>query len=242
MLALAVANSAVLMPVTPHAISRLVLPSYSSEHLLELTSEDDGSDCRLPVLLRFSEGTRLEDWFRTGKGASGVPLGVECIARKSLFESVAGKALAPWDLVGVSDGCEDLCCAVFKDVERNGFVPQVVLLRLEAELYTGGGGVTRYREEYASNARQPAGPPPLRLGELVATLTCDSASPCSGDGLAIQLDGPGEAVLFSAAGRLPMLISSETWEARSCAADALPELQQESRLLARPVLARASDE
>lgn len=218
-----------LLPLAPRAVGRLKLPTYSSEHVLLFTRADSAEDARvLPVLLRYSTGTRLEQLAKDGVLTNSVPLSMECIARKSLFEAVSGKAMAPWDMVGVDDGCSTLPEAVIRFATQNGWAAQCVLLSLEAELYTGTTGVARYREEYTAGpnaARSVAGPQPLRLGELAAALRCAGDSRSDGDDLTIELDDPGEAVLYGRLVQLPILITEETWEARALTQEVLPEEQ-----------------
>jgi len=221
-----------LLPLTPRTVSRLSLPTYSSEHVLLFGRADGADDQRLlPVLLRYSQGVRLEDFAREGVLRNSVPLGMECIARKSLFEAVSGTAMAPWDLVGVDTGCSNLPEAVIRYANARGWAAQFVLLSLEAELYTGKSGVARYREEYAAgpNAARPVGPPPLRLGELAAVLRCTPTS--GGDDLTIELDDPGEAAMYGRVVQLPLLIAEETWEARAVASEGLPQEQRRTPFL-----------
>ena len=218
-----------LIEVRPLRISRLTLPVYSSEHCLHLVrSDDDSDDGRvLPVLLRFAEGERLERFF--GGITESIPLSVECIARKKLFEAAASRSFAPWDMIGVADGCSSLSAAVLRFAAQQGWSPQGATLYLESELFTGGTGVARYREEYASSASELQGEKrgcwsgPLRNGEVASLLRCTGDDRAKE--LSLELDGPGEAVLFAREGRIALSVSEETWDKRAVEVEQLPEAQ-----------------
>ena len=56
-------------------------------------------------------------------------------------------------------------------------------------------------------------------------MRCAGDSGSDGDDLTIELDDPGEAVLYGRVVQLPILITEETWEARAMTLEALPEEQ-----------------
>ena len=219
-----------LVPIAPLSVGRLTLPSYSSEHCLLLKRSDvpSSGEAVLPVLLRYSEGERLMQALAENSctASTGVPLGVEIAVRRGLFEAASGQSLAPWSLLRVGDGCSTLYEALARFLAKEDLTPTALVLSLESQLYTGNTGFARYREEVSAPPDAQRGPPsspPLRLGELVATLQCSrcpegSASDTGGDdAITIELDGPGEAVLMSREGELPLLLSETVWQARAAA-------------------------
>ena len=197
--------------VTPLRLSRLLLPVYSSEHLLQLgrdSGDCDSGDCDgrvLPVLLRYSEGERLER-----VNSPMMPLALECVARRQLFEQAGATELSPWALWALADGCSNLAESLLRFLASKGWTATAVVLTLES------AGVARYREDPSVSRSRP-----LRPFELVARLQCTRNNEAT---LALELDGPGEAVLCSRQGGLPLLIAAETWADRAVESERLPEV------------------
>lgn len=214
------------VPLVPSAISRLMLPIYGSEHLLQFVrseSKDHDVELVLPLVVRFREGEQLE---RLADGdvtsVASTAVGVECAARGRLFQAIAQRSLMPWDLLKLGEDCDDFNQALLRCLAQNGWQPSV--LQLGA---AGGGGKARYREEEIGyrdmGANTPAAPSSVRVGELSTALICTRV-----DGgqevLQLELEGPGEAVLLARKGGVRVEATAATWEQRAVTPERLPEL------------------
>lgn len=146
--------------LVPHTLSRLLLPVYGTEHLLLFCSDDADDDRVLPVLLRYREGEQIEHLLPRRKLASGASMavGVECIARRKLFEAAVGRPLALWDLPGLGEGCTHFWQALIRCLESNSWKLRSIELGAEAD-----GGVSRYREEANVQNREVCRCPRLQL-------------------------------------------------------------------------------
>lgn len=136
----------------PRLLARLVLPVYSSEHLLLLgrvdggDTDDEDSARVLPVLLRFRDGEQLlqlnEQVLQAALPAASAAVGVEIAARGRLFELAAAKRLAPWDLLRLGQKSASFHAALLQHLASTGWQPVATSFVSDA-----GGGVARYREE-----------------------------------------------------------------------------------------------
>ena len=214
------------VPLIPDSCSRLALPVYGAEHLLQFRRTDDESDADvLPVLLRYREGEQLEQLGDVDQQfTSSAAIGVECAARGKLLSAIVRRPLAPWDLLKLGDGCASFTEALLKLLEREGWRPNVLQLGAAA-------GKSRYREDDVGmrdmGANTPAAPSSVRVGELLTALRCTRIG--GDEQLALELEGPGEAVLLARVGGVPLEATAATWEKRAQSADRLPELRPESR-------------
>ena len=203
----------------------------------------------LPVLLRFREGEQLLQLDEQVAKAvrppvSATAVGVECAARGRLFEAAAGKRLAPWDLLKLGDNCACFSEALLRHLAVNGWEPVAATLGAEVP-----GGKARFREEGADVSTLDMGmfteaaPSTVRVGELRTVLRCRRSGAPSGvdvDELALELEGPGEAVLLACWGNVPLEAAGATWESRACDMDRLPECLEGSDCDLRAALSLAA--
>ena len=88
-----------------------------------------------------------------------------------------------------------------------------------------------------------AAPSTVRVGELRTVLRCRRSGAPSGvdvDELALELEGPGEAVLLACWGNVPLEAAGATWESRACDMDRLPECLEGSDCDLRAALSLAA--
>lgn len=233
----------------PIQVDRLALPVYGAEHLLQLERVFvDGSATQamrdlleqpgeaeekrvvLPILLRYREGEQLERLGTPGARRDGRPpgapadtspnfiLGVEVVARRGLFQAASRSPLNPFAVARAADGCASFSEALLRFLSKNGWAPRATELGVAAE------GRVRYREEVRTRdmgAFTEAAPTSVRVGEMAAVLRCEGAA---GAELVLELEGPGEAVLFALEARVPLLVAAETWGRRAVRAERLPEV------------------
>jgi len=232
---------AALPKVRPSRLGLLELPMYAMDHCLVLEAADTspaGGAIEalpqrrfLPVLLSAQEGLRLEQSLRDGGEPRGrFSLAASLLARKTLFDKIAGTVLPTFDLVAKADGKRTLSQIILDQLDAQGLETRQIILGAAAK----GPDTLQMRD---MGANTPAAVGSVTIEDLPAYLIVEAIEGRGGSppstAKELPLSSAAEAVLLlselakrrgdTAASALPpLLVTMELWQEKSTVEEKLP--------------------